>query len=51
MGWQRHVIDPGGMALAGLTAADINRDGRPDLVATGTATHNVVWYENASGNR
>ncbi len=47
--WQRHVIDPGGVAVAGLTVADINGDGKPDLAATGTSTHNVVWYENRHG--
>ena len=44
--WQRIGLDLGGMSAAGLFAADINRDGRVDLVATGSATSNVVWYEN-----
>lgn len=46
--WQQHIIDPDGMAAAGFRVADVNSDGHPDLVATGTATHNVVWYENLS---
>ena len=50
-GWERHTIDPSGVAVAGLTVADINQDGRPDLVAAGTATHDVVWYENRTGKR
>ena len=44
-GWQRQVIDAVGVAMAGLTVGDVNGDGSPDLVATGTATHDVVWYE------
>lgn len=44
--WQRYVLDSTGVALAGLTIADLNGDGQPDLVATGTLTHDVVWYEN-----
>lgn len=47
--WQRQVVDAGSVAVAGLTVADISGDGRPDFVATGTSTHNVVWYENLSG--
>jgi hypothetical protein len=49
--WQRIPLDPGGIAAAGLTVADINQDGRPDIVATGTATNNVVWYENQGVKR
>ena len=44
--WQRIPLDTGGISAAGLAVADINQDGRPDIVATGTATNNVVWYEN-----
>ena len=45
-GWQRIPLDAGGIAAAGLAVADINQDGHPDIIATGTATNNVVWYEN-----
>jgi len=44
--WERTAIDKGGMGAAGVFIADINRDGRDDIVAIGTATNNVVWYEN-----
>jgi len=44
--WQRIPLDPGGIAAAGLAVADINQDGRADIIAIGTATNNVVWYEN-----
>jgi hypothetical protein len=26
--------------------ADINGDGRPDIIMIGGATHNIKWYEN-----
>src|SRR5579871_2672526 len=41
--WERFVIDPGDMGAAGMVAADINGDGRMDLVVCGTATANVKW--------
>ena len=44
--WERFVIDAGDMAGSGLVIADINGDGRPDIVSCGTATENVKWYEN-----
>ena len=44
--WQRIPLDVGGMACSGLAIADLNQDGRPDIVAAGTATNNIVWYEN-----
>ena len=44
--WKRTALDTGGLAAAGLFVADINDDNRPDLVAIGTSTHNVVWFEN-----
>lgn len=44
--WERSVIDAGGMAGAGIVAADINGDGRLDLVCSGSATANIKWYEN-----
>jgi hypothetical protein len=44
--WERSVIDMGGMAGAGMVVADLNGDGRPDIICCGTATANVKWYEN-----
>ncbi|MCC6696094.1 MAG: VCBS repeat-containing protein [Candidatus Hydrogenedentes bacterium] len=44
--WVRLPLDEGGMAAAGLYAADIDQDGWPDIAAIGTSTNNVVWYEN-----
>ena len=45
--WTKHVIDDGGVAVEDAFAADLNGDGRPDLVAGGRATHNVKLYINA----
>jgi hypothetical protein len=44
--WSKHVIDDGGVAVEDAFAADLNGDGKPDLVAGGRATHNVVLYTN-----
>lgn len=40
------IVDWGGMATEDITAADLNGDGRPDLVAAGRATHNLKIYWN-----
>jgi hypothetical protein len=42
----RHVIDDGGVAVEDLVAADLDGDGRNDLIAGGRATHNVKIYWN-----
>ncbi len=44
--WEKHVIDAGGMATEDLVVADLNGDGRPDIVAGGRATKNVKIYWN-----
>ncbi len=44
--WQRTLLDPGGVAVEDLAAADLNGDGRIDIVAVGRATHNVKIYWN-----
>ena len=46
--WTRQLIDPGSVAIEDLAAADLNGDGRADLVAVGRATHNVKIYWNES---
>jgi hypothetical protein len=44
--WEHHLIDDGGMAGSGCVKADINGDGRPDVVCIGSSTGNLKWYEN-----
>lgn len=41
--WKRTVVDPA-IAAQDLRAGDLDGDGRPDVVAVGGETHNVVWY-------
>jgi hypothetical protein len=42
----RVMIDAGGMATEDLTVADLDADGRPDIVASGRRTANVRIYWN-----
>lgn len=44
--FDRHVIDDGGVAVEDALAADLDGDGRLDLIAGGRATHNVKIYMN-----
>jgi fructose-1,6-bisphosphatase len=43
--WERETLDTE-MGASCLAIADINGDGRPDIVAIGSSTANVKWYEN-----
>jgi len=43
--WKRETLDTD-MAASCVVIADINGDGRPDIVAVGSSTANVKWYEN-----
>jgi hypothetical protein len=44
--WDRQLVDPAGVAVEDLSAADLNGDGKPDIVAVGRATKNVRIYWN-----
>jgi len=44
--WRRIALDEGDLAASGLDVADINGDGRVDIIAIGTSTANIKWYEN-----
>jgi len=43
--WERETLDTE-MAASCVVIADINGDSRPDIVAVGSSTGNVKWYEN-----
>jgi hypothetical protein len=47
--WRRTLLDPAGVAVEDLAAADLDGDGRADLVAVGRATRNVKIYWNETG--
>ena len=46
--WERQLVDDE-MATSCVAIADLNGDGRPDVVAIGSSTANVKWYQNVSG--
>ncbi len=41
--WARTVLDRD-IAAQDLRGGDLDGDGKPDVIAVGGATHNVVWY-------
>jgi len=47
--WIKSMVDDGGMAAEDLAVADLNADGKPDIVAGGRATANLKIYWNESG--
>jgi hypothetical protein len=42
--WDRMLLDQGGVAVEDLTVADLDGDGKPDIIACGRATKNVRIY-------
>jgi hypothetical protein len=48
--WARHIVEDGGVAVEALAVADLNGDGRPDIVAVGRQTGNVRIYWNEGVN-
>ncbi len=46
--WQAHWIDENSMATEDLQIADLNNDGKPDIIAAGRATKNLKIYWNKS---
>lgn len=44
--WDRLMVDPGGVAVEDLTVADLDGDGRNDLIAVGRQTKNLRIYWN-----
>jgi len=48
-GWVTHTVDDNAMAAEDLAVADLDGDGRPEIIAAGRATRNVVIYWNLTG--
>jgi hypothetical protein len=46
MKWERFLLDPDGVAVEDMAVADLDGDGKPDIVAVGRATGNVRIYWN-----
>jgi hypothetical protein len=44
--WERKLIEPGQVAVEDMVVADLDGDGRRDIIAVGRATHNAVLYWN-----
>jgi hypothetical protein len=44
--WDRHIVEDGGVAVEDLTVADLNADGKPDIIACGRQTKNCRIYWN-----
>lgn len=49
--WLHQDLDPMGMSASGCAVADLNGDGRLDIVQIGGATKNIKWYENRGVKR
>lgn len=49
--WERIPLDLGGVAVSSLDVADFDGDGDPDILTIGSATDNVVWYENRGSSQ
>jgi hypothetical protein len=46
--WETHWVDENGMATEDLQVADLDGDGKPDIIAAGRATKNLKIYWNKS---
>ncbi len=44
--WNRQLVEPGAVAVEDLAVADLNGDGKLDIVTVGRATKNVRIYWN-----
>jgi hypothetical protein len=42
--WKRTLVEPGQVAVEDMVGADLDGDGKPELIAVGRATHNAVIY-------
>jgi hypothetical protein len=46
LSFERYTVDDGGMACEDALTADLDADGRPEIIAGGRSTHNVKIYWN-----
>jgi hypothetical protein len=46
--WTRTMVDDGGLAAEDIAVADLNGDGKPEIIGAGRATGNVRIYWNES---
>jgi len=44
--WTKYPLDSGGIAAADCAVADLNANGRPDVVCIGSDSANLKWYDN-----
>jgi hypothetical protein len=44
--WRESLIDDNGMACEDMVVADLNADGKRDIIASGRSTHNLKLYLN-----
>ena len=49
-GWKTHVLVDNGIACEDLKVSDLDGDGKPEIIAAGRATKNVVIYWNRNKN-
>ena len=50
-GFREHTVATGLDAGYQVVVADLNHDGRPDLIALSNRANELVWYENPSWER
>lgn len=48
--WETYLIDDNNMATEDLIIADLDGDGRPEIIAAGRATNNLIIYWNRTGD-
>ncbi|TVQ05566.1 MAG: VCBS repeat-containing protein [Balneolaceae bacterium] len=48
--WEMYLVDDNTMATEDLVIADLDGDGRPDIIAAGRATGNLIIYWNKTQN-
>lgn len=48
-GWEKQILDRGGMGAASCAVADLNADHKPDIVCISSTT--LKWYENTASHK